>query len=824
MDMLQGAAQTRAKRAAAKRQAQADYLEASDRGAKNATAEAVLNLGAPGVAETGGTTANALPLTPAEAEQTAAVVQEGDQLGQKAARLQAGVKQGRISSAQYEIMIEQDMRSLMTKFPDSKFVILEQMSKYVNDSPGMSEYRAAKAELENQTTAREKREEDAINVAITHGGLDPNTPREDLVTRGYQIQSTEYAAEQARAIADFQTRQAAGNVTQLKAVNDARDDAMVKYVHGALTPVIQGAMDQFTTIMTDKSIPDSQKMQAASDFVNVYKPKAYELIEQNLTIAMNKYGMSPESADKERTRLRAQVDDIATQFSSDNAVNQFAIKGKILQTMKDSMGLDALDAMPVLKQFQNALGTPESVQALVDQIASDPGLQKVFTQELKGFQGLTQGDQTIRLKNLLAFTTDRNTSLRDYTPQESATIIKDSANLLNKGLYEHAISGDTSAQTTVLNTLGKVANAAIDLNEGSSTRALINSVNFLANDSAFKTIARLNPETKEFGALVGDEMRAATGKALISLMAKGQRDPYFKWQINDQTHRFELVPNGKAPPHQSANFIVGGLGVTTSGPTVVDKPQPSIEARAQVAAMNKAASFLMASTPLEDNPAIKGATFTEKWRFYTRGEMPESARQTEGKPSINGRERVSRLQNYWANVKVDWSKVPQVSVDGEIERTTGVSVGDKGQRSTTDNNGKTVTVPSFSEMQTKFSDNPIFQAVVQGAQDMGIPTEIAARLAHVEGRFKPQSGSNGAGAYGPMQVVAKLHNDESVRMFGKKVPDLTPVENVRLGLTILMNNYKRHGSWLEAAHDYIGRGERDANMSSENYAQLIAGE
>jgi hypothetical protein len=740
-DMLSGAAKTRANQAAAARQARKDYLDESDRGAKNATADAVVNLGAPGVASSG-TGENALPVTPAEAEQTTAVVAEGDKLGQKAARLQAGVQQGRISSAQYEIMIEQDMRSLMAKYPDSKFVILESMSKYVQDSPGMSEYRAAKAELEREGTAQSAREEEAINVAVTHGGMDPNAPREQLVNRGYQIQTNEFVAGQERDRARFNREMAKDDTEQLKAVNSARDEAMVKYVHGAITPVIQNALDQFNTIVSDKSIPENQRLQAASEFINVYKPKAYELIENNLTIAMNKYGMSPESADKERTRLRQQVDDIATQFSSDNPLNQIVINSKVLQSMKDKFNLDVLDAMPVFQHFKDALGSSESMQALVDTVTADPGLQSVFTKELKGFQGLAQGEQTIRLKNLLAFTTDRNTSLRDYSPQESANIIKDSANLLNNGIYNNAIKGDGNAQGTVLNTLGKVANAAVDLNQGSSTRSLVNSINFLSNNAAFKTLANLNAEHKEFGNLVGDEVRVATGKALMSLMAQGQGDPYFKWSINDKTKRFELVPTGVKPTKMSSGST--GFMKAEAFPTSVD-PTPTAESKAKVAAMNKAAAFLMATTPMEDNPALKNATFEEKWRFYTRGEMPESAKP-KGE-NISGAKRISRLQNYWANVKIDWSNVPQVSVEGEIQRTTGQGSGDRSR------------VMNFKAAQAGFKEVPSNVTTLGGASDFAKQVNAAG---------VPSS------AMGVFQIVGQTLRTFAPRVFGgtdwKNVP------------------------------------------------------
>jgi hypothetical protein len=831
---LQGAADTRSKRAAAARQAEQDRLESSDRGAKNFSADAILDVGtienqpipAPAASGTAvGGAAAPRPLTQGEQQETSLAMDEGDRIGQQAKALQSGMKQGRLSAAQYELLLEAKMREGFAKFPDSKYVILDQIDKYGINHPAMSEYRAAKAAVEADATAQSGRENEAIRYSVENLGLPPDAPRESLVSAGFKGMADQHAVELARANYDFQRKVTVDNRTDAKAIDTAHDQAVGKWVQGALGTQFGAALDQFNTVIGDTSIPEKDRIKAAGEFINAFKTKA--IIEQTILTAQSKYGMTAETGDATRKRLQAQVDEIFTQFSSDNPLNQIVLNGKILQTMKDRWQLDLTEAMPVYNQFKLAFGgSSDAVNTMVDTIVADPGLNSVFTRELKSFNGLSQGDQTIRLRNLMALMGDRNTSLRDYTPEQSAQIIQDSNMLFKRGFYRLALAGDSGAQRTVLNTLGKVANAATDLNPGSSTRSLVNATLYLANRDAYGVLRNLGPEHKEFGGIVADEMRVAVGKNLINLISQGTGDPYWKVAIDERNGKFSLKPTGEKLVTSSGG---GGTGfMKAESMSTVTTPPPSKEIQDKLTAMNTAVGFLMQTSDFEDNSTLQRASTHEKFRFYTRGELPASAQP---KPGQSGLERISRLQNFWANAKVDFKSIPQVDVQSEVDRTTGgrgsngignVVFRDDGSRSATNLAGKEVKIPPLHEIAQQHKDNPIYNAVVNRAADTGMPGDIAVRLAFVENKFR-NSGANSAGAYGPLQVVAKLHNDEALARYGKKVPDLSPEQNIDLGLWILAQNYKKRGNWLDAVHDYIGRGDNDGNMKSLDYAQLIAG-
>jgi hypothetical protein len=197
----------------------------------------------------------------------------------------------------------------------------------------------------------------------------------------------------------------------------------------------------------------------------------------------------------------------------------------------------------------------------------------------------------------------------------------------------------------------------------------------MTNQNVFDTLkSSLKGEHGEFAGLVGDELRVAGGKALMGLIGQKQPDTGWKWAFDDRNRRFVMV----RPKTSSADRKVIN---TPMGPVVnmaaSDNTRPPPLLSAQVQAMNQATAFLMKTNDIEDNKVLKNATADQKWRFYTRGELPP---QPAAKESQSGRERISRLQNYWEGVKIDWSKVPKVDVDTETERVTGMPQGDFASR------------------------------------------------------------------------------------------------------------------------------------------------
>lgn len=840
-------------RDAAARRAKADALANSDRGAQNFGAAALLELGGAENAQAtdaaasqaatplnqmdatlfGGATATegadatrpyeAAPLTQGEIEQTSGAMAAGDQIGQRAATLQRGMKQGRISRAAYELQLEGILRKGFAMFPDSKYILLEQMNKYAVDHPIMTEYRQAKTAEEKDVGARQDTSINLRKHAVEKMGYDPALySDEQLEAIGRTGIRSEYDLKLKNDEYDQLTKRAEFNRKESDRVNGARDEAMASWVYTTVGPQLSAGVELFNSFVQDQKIPEAERLKTAGEFINTYQPRAYALIDNTITRAEAEGRLRGSAAETVRKRLRAQVDDIFTQFSPSNPLNVLQANAKIVATLQSHMQLDALEVMPVFSSFKAAFGSSEAVQVMVESLAADPKLSSAFSREMKGFTGLQQGEQTIRIKNVMAFMSDNNTSLRDLTGPEAAQVIKDSNRLHQQGFYKLAMGGDEPTQRTVYNTLGKVANAAIDLNQGSSVKSLHSAMMYIADRGALGSIRAAKPEQREMAALVADESRAAVQKLIISMRGKQNADPYHKVVFNLPQRKFMIVPTGKAPNQGIVSSASGREG--TYQTTNISTRGPTDETKATLQALNQGLSYLQATNEYEDDPIIKGASWEERARFYVAGMAPKSAAKKEGGES--GRVIMSRLQNYWDTVKVDWSTVPKMDVQEVVEQRTGVNqprirVREDGSRVGTNLAGKSIVVPSAEEMAQTFGKNPIYQKVVETAGRLGIPVEVATRLAHVESKFK-NTGKNSAGAQGPLQVTGKNWDKLSQEMFnGRKVYQLSADENVELGLTILKKNYDKRGNWQEAAHDYIGRGDDDGNIQSRVYAELI---
>jgi soluble lytic murein transglycosylase-like protein len=131
-------------------------------------------------------------------------------------------------------------------------------------------------------------------------------------------------------------------------------------------------------------------------------------------------------------------------------------------------------------------------------------------------------------------------------------------------------------------------------------------------------------------------------------------------------------------------------------------------------------------------------------------------------------------------------------------------------------------------MYEQHASNPIFSAFKTAAAKYGVPNDVALRLGWVEGKFQDH-GVNSAGASGPAQVRGfvpasgkPVHDTESLKLFGKRVKDLTPEENVDLGMRILAREaQKAGGDWRVAVKRYLGAEKGDVNLTGEQYANLI---
>lgn len=778
------------------------------------------------------------PLTAGDLKETAAATADATAVGQRLSTLQAGVKQGRISSATYELQAETLLRRVFAAHPNAKYAAYKAFDAIGIDSPIMSEWRTAEKLHQAEVDGQSSREQKLIDKAVLDRGYDPNIyDRDTLITLGRAAERDDFDRKRIEEDYDNARKRVKNNQEDLDRVNSAHSTALAQGVLTSLGPQFGASLDVFHSVISDESIPLSERMKAGSEFINTFRPAARSAIDNTITKAMagteGRPGLSIADAENLRKTLYAQADQVFSQISSDNPLSVIQTNSTILKTLRDKIGLDAIEAMPVYTAFQQAFGNSDMVQTVVDTIASDPKLTSAFTREMKGFTALGDpGKQTMRIRNFMAVMAG-NTELRELSPDEAAQVLKDSQILFNKGFYKTALAGNSGAQRVVLNTLGKAANAAVELNKGSRTETLMRASGYLANGQTLALLNNLNPDQKDFGNIVADEIRVATQKNLVSLIQKRESDGY--WRVDFQNGKFMLKATGKT----RQGWVPGQSGREGTGSIQTYTPPPTPALNKQITAMNNNLQFLVHTSKFEDNPFLQKASMQEKIAFYTTGKLPAAAQPKPGDKQ-NGVKVLSSLQNFWANVQanLDWKSIRQVDINQRTADLSGVGgsdvqINDDGSRQGPSLSGKPINIPSPEAIRDRQGDNPVYQSIINQAGKLGIPVGVAVRLGHVEtgGQFN-NPGPNSAGAQGPLQVTGKNHDDRAQRMFGKNVSQLTADENIAVGLDYLKELHDKYGSWEEAALHYIGTGQadksvgeaNDGNVKSRVYAELIGRE
>jgi hypothetical protein len=774
------------------------------------------------------------PLTQGDLRETAAATADATAVGQRLSTLQTGVKQGRISSSTYELQAEAMLRRVFAAHPNAKYAAYKAFDAIGIDSPIMSEWRTAEKLHQAEVDGEASREQKLIDKAVLERGYDPDVyDKPTLIKLGRAAVASEYDFKHKEEIYDANRKRAKDNQEDLDRFNSAHDIAMDQWLTAELAPQLGASNDVAHSFLSSTSIDDATKLKAYGEFLDSFISGSHSTIDFAITKAKSA-GMSPTAAEAARQRLYAQADQAFLPLSQNNPLSVLQRDSSIKKVLTDKIGLNALEAMPVYTAFKQAFGNSDMVQTVVDTIASDPKLTSAFTREMKGFTALGDpGKQTMRIRNFMAVMAG-NTDLRELSPDEAAQVLKDSQVLFNKGFYKTALAGDSGAQHVVLNTLGKAANAAVELNKGSETETLMRASAYIANAQSLAVLNNLNPDQHDFGNIVADEMRVATQNNLVSLIQQRKSDAYHR--VDFQNGRFVLKETGKT----TQGWVPGQSGREGAGRVENFVPAPSPALTKQVNAMNNNLNFLLETTKFEDTPFLKTASRQEKIAFYTTGTLPASARPKPGEKQ-DGVKTLSSLQNFWANAQanLDWKSIPPVNIDQRTADRSGVGGGtdvqinDDGSRQGPSLSGKPINIPSPEAIRDRQGDNPVYQSIINQAGKLGIPVGVAVRLGHVEtgGQFN-NPGPNKAGAQGPLQVTGKNHDDRAQRMFGKNVSQLTADENIAVGLDYFKELHDKYGSWEEAALHYIGTGQadksvgeaNDGNVKSRVYAELIGRE
>jgi murein DD-endopeptidase MepM/ murein hydrolase activator NlpD len=112
--------------------------------------------------------------------------------------------------------------------------------------------------------------------------------------------------------------------------------------------------------------------------------------------------------------------------------------------------------------------------------------------------------------------------------------------------------------------------------------------------------------------------------------------------------------------------------------------------------------------------------------------------------------------------------------------------------------------------------NPYDQMIVAAAQKYGVPANLVKAIIRLESNGNANAVSP-QGATGLMQVMP-------MHVGGNQDILFDPAQNIDVGTRILMDNYRRYGSWEMAAKAYLGLGGADAlGTTSSTYWTTVKG-
>lgn len=770
-------------------------------------------------------------------------------LTKSASRLQnvnSAVDQGRMPQVSMSAALTAEFQRLSNKYPGEEEQILDLWKKMGIDTnlfrPGRDAADQADFEREEAQSAatwtRERRQDLKMKGMISLGPAAEGLDDGQLVAHGILAEHSEYVLSQTKTRTEIAAQSANLTEVERKRTFEDSDQTIRTELHKRLFansgPVIT-MLQQAAGLLATPDVSTAEQQTRFQLMANRVRALGETSIRNAVQLAMQSgYRGDIKQLENE---LRINFNTAYETFAGEYSVAQQ--NHKALNNLKTVLGLEYHEMMPVYMAIKGAGLDPNTMPSVMNGLAENPVFAEQLRNEIKGFNldwGKDRASE--RVINIIRLMRGEDT-LADWSTERA---IREMPNLyrVNENLTDDYVANKGVDANTVVNSLGNMTFAANTLGPSSPTSSYVAAVRTLAGN-AIGSLAKAvtDPSTDKQIVLATIQATRATHAHILNnaqaRIAKiNQASPYFRVQMDQRNGKYIIddsrlraamrqqdKPDSRNPfkaQRESSMAVHAALKnarVPAEMKQWVTLANESIDAVAQLSKLDPQA-------PKVPEIAIR--------RYYGFG-VPLPGDAGAPKAVVNPRaETEAVLQNLERTINTELgealSAIPGIVAEGQPR----VKVDESGARSTTNLRGSVITIPPIQELDTKFAENPNYQTLVQEAQAAGIPKEVAVRLGFVESGGDYSAGRNAAGAQGPVQVTA-VHNDLSKQMFGKPVSQLTPQQNIKLGMQVLKNYYNETGSWEEAAMSYIGRGKANKNLPepndgqiySRNYAQLVAG-
>lgn len=536
-----------------------------------------------------------------------------------------------------------------------------------------------------------------------------------------------------------------------------------------------------------------------------------------------------------------EIGDYLTKMFQDTVITPLETRDNdflsMVKTLETNLGLKTSEAFPTIAMMKSLGINLPLADLLMGQL--DGPTQTKLAEELKGISTMDmytlrgrESAQAQLLQVISVLEGDTTLNQLNLKPEQLEKRFKE-VDKATRSLGRKLSTGDMSQQDAWLNGMAETAIAAEQLSRGSSLVALGNAVSSLTGNGAanFRTLMSKSSDPEK-AQLVALGARAGVARAMEGLKTKPKTYGFYsvryskargKWEVQFNQEAWKMSPASRGPVGDPMDTKLGINRGTTGR-----KPEAPGEARLLASSLNNASDFLVRTSTFDEG-APKG-TEAELRAWFNEGKMPKSmVRELQERKKKDNASPMEALNEFERVLQDgDFSlKVPdRPAEDGSIVDAKG-NVVVQGTR------GK-VTIESIGTVRSKYSSKPLFKQTVTAASKYGVPEDVALVLAGHEGKFNPKAEADagkGRTAWGPMQIVDTIHNAETLRLYGKKVKDLSPQQNIDYGMRLLAENYKATGNWKDAMAMYHSgvslseatrQGRSDGNIRTADYIRGLA--
>lgn len=549
---------------------------------------------------------------------TTEVVTEGvpKEVVKNTSRLNAmsnAVEQGAVTPASFDLQRETMIADLMNKYPESAYEIANYMSTSGLDSVIFRDLKAKETQRTAESQAVNAGRQANIQLAIS-AGMSPDTPVEQLITKGTEIQ----IAKQEH-LALIERKRINDENNKISADEKSAQDKVLKdqAVQQTIKQASLFTSSLTTTLAAGTLIADNDPTGTGySNWVLEQGPVIAAGVATAKTQAIANYSSTGLYTPEGAATITKYYDDAEKTLTGliNGPVSQFQTGQNILKGMQTTWGIDMGKALPLYSSLMSTPGVAKLLEAewaLGGGPKMDPKIMTSIRNELSGYApGSGEGMYHLRR---VASMLNKELDISNVSAAEAPALIQ-SMSVVVAGGRSRIIEGNqvdsVKDLTPFINAFDQVGNAALTTSPRENYTQSMQAVAELLTPRSLQAleIAAKNSATKDSAIDAIAVLRAASAHNLEVVRnsgTKASQDGLWEQVYSSSKQKFVLTPNRtrynqlvKSTPTGS---MVGKLGNVPSTLGSFESLKPPTELVNQNQAMNNYVTVLAWSSKWDDS-------------------------------------------------------------------------------------------------------------------------------------------------------------------------------------------------------------------------------